>query len=138
MSDLVRMSFSIEQNLFDKLEELVAQSGYTNRSEFVRDMIRQQLVQRQWDKNQEVVGTVTLIYDHHARQLSEKLTDLQHQAHHSVLATTHVHLTHDLCAEMIMMRGKASKIRQLADQMRQHRGVLFAELSAATTGSALK
>lgn len=137
MADLVRLSLSIEKPLFDQLEKLVDKSGYENRSEFVRDMIRDRLVKTQWDKNQEVLGTITLIYDHHHRQLSEKLIHLQHHHHATVLASTHVHLSHDLCAEVVIVRGKASLVRELADLMHQQKGVLHAELSMASTGTEL-
>jgi CopG family nickel-responsive transcriptional regulator len=139
MPEFVRQSFSLEPKLLDKLEKLVAQSGYTNRSEFIRDMIRQQLVDRQWQAGRrEVVGTITLVYDHHARQLSDRLTDIQHDHHHAVLATTHVHLDHDVCAEMIMMRGRPNVIRRVADQLRQQKGVLHTALSLSSTGDTLK
>ena len=123
MSNLVRLSISLEKPLHDQLERLVGRSGYTNRSEFVRDMIRQRLVEQEWaDKRKEVVGTITLVYDHHARQLANRLVDIQHDYHHNILATTHVHLSHDLCAEMIMVRGSAPRVRRLADLLRQQRG----------------
>ena len=137
MTDLVRLSLSIEQPLYDRLEKMVKRSGYTNRSEFVRDMIRQQLVEREWDANAEVVGTVTLVYDHHRHNLTEKLTDLQHRHHTAILATTHVHLSHDLCAEMILIRSKARHIQELADALRQQKGVLHAGLTMTSTGHSL-
>jgi CopG family nickel-responsive transcriptional regulator len=137
MSDLVRLSLSIEKPLFEQLERLVQKSGYENRSEFVRDMIRDRLVKGEWDKNVEVLGTITLVYDHHRRQLMEKLIDLQHDHHASVLVTTHVHLTHHLCAEVILVRGRASLIRKLADAIHQQKGVLHSELSMTSTGSEL-
>lgn len=137
MSDLVRTSVAIEKPLYDQLEKLVRKSGYKNRSEFVRDMIRERLVQGQWAKDQEVLGTITLVYDHHRRQLAEKLIDLQHHHHTHVLVATHVHLSHDLCAEVILVRGRASLVRELADAIHQQKGVLSAELSMATTGAEL-
>jgi len=137
MPDLVRTSVAIEKPLYDQLEKLVRKSGYKNRSEFVRDMIRERLVQGQWAKDQEVLGTITLVYDHHRRQLSEKLISLQHRHHTHVLATTHVHLSHDLCAEVILVRGRASLIRKLADALHRQKGVLNAELSMASTGAGL-
>jgi CopG family nickel-responsive transcriptional regulator len=137
MSDLVRLSFSIEKPLFEQLEKLVKKSGYENRSEFVRDLIRDRLVKGEWDKDQEVLGTITMVYDHHQRKLAEKLIDLQHHHHASVLVTTHVHLSHHLCAEVILVRGRASLIRKLADAIHQLKGVLHAELSTTSTGSEL-
>jgi CopG family nickel-responsive transcriptional regulator len=137
MSDLIRLSLSIEKPLYDQLEKLVRKSGYENRSEFVRDMIRDRLVKGEWDKDEEVLGTITLVYDHHRRQLTEKLTDLQHEFHHAVMVTTHVHLTHDLCAEVVLVRGRASLVRSLAEQLHQQKGVLHAELSMTSTGAEL-
>jgi len=117
MPDLVRLSFSLEQPLAAELERLVTDGRYQNRSEFIRDMIRDRLVAEQWDRDDEVVGTVTLVYDHHAHSLTERLTDLQHHHHHNVLATTHVHLDAHRCAEMILLRGKASDLTEIIEQM---------------------
>jgi CopG family nickel-responsive transcriptional regulator len=135
MSELVRVSISLEQELAEQLDRLQRDTKYTTRSELVRDLIRQRLVEQQWADNREVVvGTITLVYDHHARQLADKLVDIQHDHHDDILATTHVHLTHDLCAEMIMVRGPAQSARQLADALGQQRGVLHATLAMSTTG----
>ncbi len=139
MSELVRLSISLEAPLSKKFERLVQRSGYTNRSEFIRDMIRERLVEQEWaDTKLEVVGTITLVYDHHARQLTDKLVDIQHDHHDNILATTHVHLSHKLCAEMIMVRGSAGRVRKLADDLRQQRGVLHAELAMSSTGERLR
>lgn len=137
MSDLVRMSVSIEKPLFNKLEGLVAESQYTNRSEFVRDLIRDRLAADEWDSNAESLGTITLIYDHHARGLNARLTDLQHDFAGHVMATTHVHLDHHRCAEMIMVRGRASDIKALTNAMHRLKGVLLAKLSTGSTGKTL-
>ncbi len=137
-SELVRLSFSLERSLLNRLEKLLAASRYTNRSEFIRDMIRDRLVAEEWVRGQEALGTVTLLYDHHTRGLSEKLTDVQHDHQANVLATTHVHLTHDLCAEMIMATGKADDIQALADALRQQKGVLHAALSMSSVGKRLE
>jgi CopG family nickel-responsive transcriptional regulator len=137
MSDLARLSLSMERPLLERLEKLVRRGKYTNRSEFVRDMIRERLVEGEWEADREAVGTITLVYDHHARELSRKLTGLQHRHHHEILATTHVHLDRHLCAEMILARGKASRIREIADLLRQQKGVLHATLSMSSTGKRL-
>ncbi len=115
MADLVRLSLSLPQPLLERLEGLMQQQGYTNRSEFVRDMI----------------------HNHHIRQLSEKLVELQHHYYHSILAATHVHLDHNLCAEVILIRAPAAQIQQLADHLRQQKGVLHATLSISSTGEHL-
>jgi CopG family nickel-responsive transcriptional regulator len=138
MSDLVRATFSLDKHLHDQFERFADERGYQNRSEFLRDLLREHLVQEEWEKDQEALGTITLVYDHHQRQLSAKLTDVQHDHHDIVLATTHVHLNHDLCAETIMLRGQASQIRAMADTMRKQKGVLHATLSMSSTGKALK
>jgi len=137
MPELIRLSLSIEKPLFERLERLVKQSGYTNRSEFVRDMVRQRLVEGEWEKDREVLGTITLIYNHHQRQLSEKLIHLQHHHHGAVKVTTHVHLSRDLCAEVILVQAKASQIRELTDLLRQQKGVLHAHLTMSSTGVSL-
>jgi len=134
MSDLVRASFSIEPALLEQLEQLVSSSHYENRSEFIRDLIRAKLVSQQWENNEEALGTITLLYNHHSRLLNEKLIELQHHHHAMILATTHVHLDEHLCAEMIMIRGRAHEIRELLNLLQQPKGVLHATLSMTTTG----
>ena len=138
MSQLVRLSVSLERPLFERLEKLVKRSGYTNRSEFVRDLVRGRLVEQEWDKDEEVLGTITLVYDHHRRMLTKTLTGLQHRHHHAVLASTHVHLSAQLCAEVIIMKARASDVRELTDRLQQQKGVLHARLSMASTGAGLR
>ncbi|HEO71643.1 MAG TPA: nickel-responsive transcriptional regulator NikR [Candidatus Hydrogenedentes bacterium] len=137
MSELARLSFSIEKPLLDRLERMLEEGNYGNRSEFIRDMIRDRLVAQEWEKNEEALGTVTILFDHHARNLTEKLIELQHDFDGTIMATTHMHLTHHLCAEMIMIRGRAGQIRALADALHQLKGVLHATLSMSSTGQAL-
>lgn len=137
MSELVRLSISLEESLCEKLEKLVKDSGYVNRSEYIRDMIRNRIVESQWDEASEVVATITLVYNHAQRELSEKLTDIQHKSHHHVLASTHIHLSHEICAEMIMVKGEASGIRALADCLRSQKGVLHSGFTMSSTGSNL-
>ncbi|MFW6146110.1 MAG: nickel-responsive transcriptional regulator NikR [Planctomycetota bacterium] len=134
MSDLVRFSVSIEQPLFEQLEAQVADSEYSNRSEFIRDLIRNHIVEEQWRSNAESLGTISLLYDHHSRGLSERLTHEQHHFSGEVLATTHVHLDEHLCAEMIMVRGRGRDIKALADRLHREKGVLHARLATGSTG----
>jgi CopG family nickel-responsive transcriptional regulator len=119
------------------MRELLKKSGYSNRSEFVRDLIRTRLVKEEWKLNEEAIGTITLIFDHHKRQLSEKLLDLQHDHHQNILATTHVHLDHDMCVETILVRGRAQKIEELANLIRAEKGILHVSLSISSTGKKL-
>ena len=134
MSNLVRLSMSLDKSLARRLDGLVARARYDSRSEFLRDLVRQAAVERQWQADEEVLGTLTLLYDRGQRGLTERLTGIQHSRPGEVLAATHVHLTHDLCAEMIMVRGRAGDLTRLADALRQLKGVLHAALSMSSTG----
>ena len=138
MGTLRRFSIAIEQSLLDRLERMVRKSKYANRSEFIRDLLRERLVEDEWAGDDEVVGTVTLIYDHDTRELNKKLTRLQHRQHHIVMATTHLHLDHRMCAEMILVKGKAGEVREMADLLRQQKGVFHASLSLGSTGKNLR
>lgn len=137
MTELIRLSISLEKPLCEKLDKMVKTSGYSNRSEYIRDLIRDRMVTDQWEKSEEVLGTITLIYNHHQRELSEKITDIQHNHHEQVLASTHIHLSHEICAEMIMVKGVAENISRLADILRQQRGVLHSGLTMSSSGQEL-
>ena len=137
MSELVRLSLSIEQPLYEQLETLVSEGGYTNRSEFVRDLIRNQLVTEEWEGNEEALGTISLLFDHHARGLGARLTHHQHHFTGRVLATTHIHLDEHLCSEMIMVRGRAGEIKKLTAQLGREKGVLHAKLAIGSIGKRL-
>jgi CopG family nickel-responsive transcriptional regulator len=135
--DLERLSFSLERPLLERLEALRQEAGYANRSEYLRDLIRGRLVERAWELDQEAVGTITLVYDHHVHQLNEKLTALQHDHHDVIMATTHVHLDHHHCVEVILVRGRAGRIRAIADALGKQKGVLHGGLSMSATGKEL-
>lgn len=137
MADLVRISVSLDRELEDRLEEMRDRAGYTSRSELIRDLIRDRIVAEEWESAGEAVGTITLVYDHHAPGLHEKLTDLQHEQHEVVMVTTHIHLDRHLCAEAIVCRGPAQSIRRVADRLRGQRGVLHGALSMSSTGRRL-
>ena len=139
MSQLSRIGVAIDAGLLERFDRLIAGRGYTNRSEAFRDMIREELVEQSWESPEsQVVGTVTLVYDHHARLLGEKLTGIQHEYHHSVLSTLHVHLDHDLCLEVIVIRGKAGAVRSLADALISTKGVKHGRLTLTTSGAEIK
>jgi CopG family nickel-responsive transcriptional regulator len=137
MADLQRFSFSIEKSLAAQLEKMIRESHYENRSEFIRDLVRGKMVDAEWETDGEALGTISLLYDHHKRRLSEKLIEVQHHHAAQVLASTHVHLNKNICAEMIMVRGKAPDIRHLFDHMRQEKGVLHSSISLGTLGGQL-
>ena len=139
MGGLSRIGVAIDSDLLDKFDRLIAQRGYTNRSEAFRDMIRDELVEKAWESPEsQVVGTVTLVYDHHVRLLSEKLTDIQHDFHRSVLSTLHVHLDHDHCLEVLVVRGRAADVRGVADALISAKGVKHGRLTITTSGADLK
>jgi CopG family nickel-responsive transcriptional regulator len=138
MTQLSRIGVAIDSSLLAKFDHLIASRGYTNRSEAFRDLIRDELVQKAWERpNSNVVGTVTLIYDHHVRMLNEKLTDLQHDHFHNILSTLHVHLDHDNCLEVLVVRGKAAAVKKIADALISTKGVKHGQLTLTTTGAEL-
>ena len=135
MSKLVRFGVSMAAPLARQFDRLIRQRGYPNRSEAIRDMVRRELVRRQWENPRaEAVGTITLVYDHHVRELGERLIDLQHAHRERVVSTTHVHLTPDCCLEVLVVRGRAQDLERLADRLIAARGVLHGELVATATG----
>lgn len=138
MSDVIRVSFSLESGLFEHLESLRRTQGYGNRSKFLCDLIRDRLVEERWKGNEEAVGTVTLIYDHHAYRLSDRLVDVQHRHHDVVLATTHVHLDQHMCAEVLLLKGTVKQLRDIASALRREKGVLHSDLSMSTPGDGLR
>ncbi|MBN8729945.1 MAG: nickel-responsive transcriptional regulator NikR [Acidobacteria bacterium] len=138
MSDLSRIGVAIDASLLHKFDDLISERGYTNRSEAFRDLIRDELVRHDWEKPEvPVVGTVTLVYDHHVRQLSERLTGLQHDHHHNILSTLHVHLDHDNCLEVLVVKGRAGEVRKIADALLSTKGVKHGRLTLTTTGAGL-
>jgi len=138
MADLCRIGVAINDDLLEKFDRLIEKRGYTNRSEAFRDLIRSELVQEVWETSEAVVfGTVTLVYDHHVRLLTEKLTELQHKFHSSILSSMHVHLDHDNCLEVILVRGKAPVVQKLANSLIATKGVKHGRFTATTSGGDL-
>jgi CopG family nickel-responsive transcriptional regulator len=137
MGELSRIGVAIDSDLLEKFDGLIARRGYTNRSEAFRDMIRDELVEHAWEADRPVVGTVSLVYDHHVRLLNEKLTDLQHDHYRHILSTLHVHLDHDHCLEVLVVRGKASEVRRIADGLISTKGVKHGRLTMTATGAEL-
>lgn len=138
MSDLARIGVAIDSLLLRKFDDRIGERGYANRSEAFRDLIREELVQKSWESpDSDVVGTVTLVYDHHVRMLSEKLTNMQHDHHRNILSTMHVHLDHDNCLEVLVVKGKAKNVRKIADALISTKGVKHGSLTLTTTGAGL-
>jgi CopG family nickel-responsive transcriptional regulator len=136
MGELTRIGVAIDGDLLGQFDALITKRSYASRSEAFRDLIRSTLLQEQWSTGSgHVVGTVTLVYDHHVRSLSEKLTDLQHEFHHSMLSTLHVHLDHDHCLEVIVVRGRAAQVKKIADALISMKGVKHGQLTVTTAGA---
>ena len=129
MSDLNRIGVAIDADLLERFDRFIAKQGYTNRSEAFRDLIRDRLVNAAVeDSDATVVGSITLIYNHHTRLLPEKLADLQHESHDLIISTTHVHLDHDTCLEVVVVKGESKRVQKLADVLVGVKGVQHGRL----------
>lgn len=137
MAEAVRFGISIHPELLSKFDELIEAKGYQNRSEAIRDLIRKFLVEKEWEEDEEIIGTVTIVYNHHTRELPDTVTEFQHHHYRSILSSLHVHLDPDNCLEVIVLRGRAGEIRRFADRLIGTRGIKHGTLSATTTGSTL-
>ncbi|MBN1142254.1 MAG: nickel-responsive transcriptional regulator NikR [Deltaproteobacteria bacterium] len=138
MSDLLRFGISIDHRLLQQFDDLIADKGYVNRSEAIRDLIRNTLVtEAAASDEEEIVGTVTLVYNHHTRELSRQLTNRQHTSHGLVISALHIHLDEQNCLEVIVVKGKAREVKKLADEMIGARGVKHGKLVMTTTGKDL-
>jgi CopG family transcriptional regulator, nickel-responsive regulator len=138
MGDLIRTGVSIDRDLLGRFDEAIAKKGYQNRSEAIRDLIRDHLVAEEIDENKVVVGALTIVYDHHRPNLTQKLLEAQHSASGKVLAATHVHLDHHNCLEIIIMKGRGGELKDLANRILSLRGVKHGRLVVTTTGKDLK
>jgi CopG family nickel-responsive transcriptional regulator len=134
MSELVRFGVSLEKALLDRFDVLIREKQYTNRSEALRDLIRRELVQKEWQGGSDVAGAITLIYDHHKRDILRMVTDTQHEFQQVIISTQHIHLDHHNCLEIVAARGKAGEVQKLADALRSIKGVRHATLSMSSTG----
>lgn len=136
MAETVRFGVSIDERLLDSFDNLIGSKGYSNRSEAVRDLIRNALVDDQWSHNdeEEMVGTVSLVFNHHTRELSDKLTEHQHSHHQNIVSALHVHLDAHHCLEVVVIKGKAKDIRRLADELIGTKGVKHGRLMTTTSG----
>lgn len=133
-----RFSISLDRGLLHDLDVMLREKGYPNRSQAIADMIRDSLVEHRRRSGQaEIAGTITLVYDHHKPHLQDLLTRIQHEFHHHIISTLHVHLDHDNCLEVLVVRGRASLIHSLADQLIAAKGVKHGKLTVTSTGKDL-
>ena len=134
MPSLVRFGVSLENDLLRKFDLLLKGRNYTNRSEAIRDLIRQELVKKQWQEDKEIAGAITMIYDHHKREVVNKLMDIQHGFGEVIISTQHIHLDHHNCIEIIAVRGRPKAAEELADKLKAVKWVKHATLSMSSTG----
>ena len=135
MSIVKRFGISMNEVLLKKFDSLISEKGYKNRSEAIRDIIREKLVSEEWKSERgEKVGTVTLVYNHHKRGISDSLNDIQHHMNRYIVSTMHVHLDEDNCLEVIAVKGEAKKIKNLVDKLIGLKGVKHGKFVMTTTG----
>jgi CopG family nickel-responsive transcriptional regulator len=138
MPDVRRFGVSMRADLLRAFDRLIRRKGYRNRSEAIRDIIRDQLVRTEWEApDEQVMGAVTLVYDHEAGHLPEALTDLQHRHHDAIVCSTHVHMDEHNCLESIVVRGTSKLVRAIADQLLSTKGVKHGGLVSTSTGKRL-
>jgi len=138
MGQLARFGVSLDSRLLKRFDALIQQKGYTNRSEALRDIIRDQIVADEWRAGpEEAVAVVSLVYDHHQLDLPNRLTDMQHDHHSMVLSTLHVHLHRHSCLEVLVLRGPGRKVKKLADSLAGARGVKHGKVTLTTAGQDL-
>lgn len=138
MDELVRFGVSLDRKLLAKFDRHIRRKRYTNRSEALRDLIRDNLVGEEWDENKETVGTITFVYDHHVRDLTGTLIDIQHDYHGQILSGMHVHLDHNHCLEVLVVKGKGTDIKKVADALVSVKGVKHGKLTMTTTAKTLR
>lgn len=138
MSTLERFGVSMEEELLRRFDQRIEHQGYTSRSEALRDLVRRELVREEWnDPNSEVIGTITVAYEHHAHELANALVEIQHRYCACIVCSTHVHIDEHNCLEVIIVRGKSETVRMIADSLISAKGVKHGQLACTTTGRGL-
>jgi len=133
MNNVVRFGVSIDEKLLMKFDHLINDKGYVNRSEAVRDLIREKLdSDRTQDPESQAIGTLTLIYSHDIHELSDKLNDIQHKYHHNIVSTTHIHLDAHNCLEVLILRGRAREVQSIADNLISIKNVRLGKLTVTS------
>jgi len=137
MADLIRFGVSLDKELSGNFDKRIKQKGYNNRSEAIRDLIRQDLIDKVWSEGGEIAGAITLIYDHHKKELLNIITDIQHDYQKVIISAQHIHLDHDNCLEIIAVKGDPKEVQKLANTLKAVKGVKHGTLSMSTTGKGL-
>lgn len=134
MHNIVRFGVSIDEKLLDKFDALITEKGYVNRSEAIRDLIRSMLVNEDVsDPDAQSIGTLSLVYDHHSTDIADKLNEIQHHSYHNIVSTTHVHLDEHNCLEVLILKGKTSEVKAIADKLSSVKNVKNGQLTLTST-----
>ena len=136
MTNLTRFSVSLPQNLLKSFDESIKFSQYTTRSKAIGDLISESLTRRTWSEDGYVAGAIIFTYDHHKRDLTNNLTKIQHDYHHIIVSSQHVHLDHDNCLEIIVIKGKAKEVKNLTKKLNTIKGISHSAVSAITINEA--
>ena len=134
MSELIRFGVSLEKKLLQKFDKHIKKENYANRSNAIADLIRDKLIRQEWAEDKEVAGAIIMVFDHHQRDLVNNLTNIQHDYHKYIISSQHIHLDHDNCFEIVVVKGKPHKLEELANKLKSAKGVKHTSLSLATTG----
>ncbi|MGZ3593660.1 MAG: nickel-responsive transcriptional regulator NikR [Syntrophales bacterium] len=134
MSKIIRFGVSLDEALLHNFDSLIKRRKYTNRSEAIRDLIRQELLKKDLEEDREVAGAITFIYDHHQRDLLNKIIDVQHDHQYIIQSSQHIHLDHHNCLEIVAVKGNSGKVKKLADTLKALKGVKHGSLSVSGTG----
>jgi CopG family nickel-responsive transcriptional regulator len=138
MSDLFRFGISLDKKLLDKFDRLIKEKRYSNRSEAFRDLIRQELVKKEWEEGKEVAGAIAIVYNHHQRELLNKIMDTQHDFQKLIISTQHIHLDSENCLEIVAVKGSSREVQKLADVLKSTKGVRHGSLSMSSTGKGIE
>jgi CopG family nickel-responsive transcriptional regulator len=133
MAKLVRFGVSLEKDLLDRFDEHIAKKGYPTRSKAIKDLIREELLGREWLEADHVAGTITLVFDHHKRDLVNTMTDIQHHYHRLIISSQHIHLDHAQCLEVVIVRGNPIEIQKLGNELGTLKGMIMANMEMATS-----
>ncbi len=138
MTETVRFGVSMSKKLLAEFDRLIAEIGYKNRSEAIRKLIRETLVQKEWElSEEEIVATITMVYSHEVRELTERLTEIQHKYYKQIISTMHIHLDEHNCLEILAIKGKANEVKSIADRLLSTRGIKHGRLTTTSTGRKL-
>lgn len=131
---IVRFGVSMDEELVKKFDKLLSAKGYSNRSEAIRDLIRNSLVEEEWERGKEIAGAIVFVYNHHKRELADKILDIQHDYNKIIQSSLHIHLDHSNCLEVVVVRGEASTVRELYNKLYSTKGVKHCSLARTSTG----